>query len=519
LFASYAATSPDVNSLNVDNRLTILGLGKTLAGNEVLKNINLTVRSGEVHALVGQNGAGKSTLTKCLSGYWKPDAGSMLLADGRPLDPSRHDIAFVQQDLGLIPSLTVLECACLGRGFATGFAGRIKWKAEAARVAALLDDLGHGDIDPLAEVRTLDAVERTVVAIARATQELREGAQILVLDEPTASLPGPEVAKLFAVIRRLRSEGAGIVYVSHHLSEVLAIADRVSVLRDGEVVATELASELDESALVELMLRRKVDSVVRKRHTDHAPTTPVLLTATGLTGDRINNVTFRVYAGEIVGIAGLQGSGCTELAELLFGVRKPTHGVISVKGKDVNLGHPSDAIKAGLALVTEDRHVDGSFLELTLGANIVVSDVGRFFKRGVLSGRDECLDTKDWIDRLKIRPADRNRVFGTLSGGNQQKAIMAKWLRLSPSILICDQPDVGVDVGAKASIYALLEELAGSGGAVVLISNQYADLAALCDRVLVLHDGRLIAELANDGVDEHRISAAVAGNTATAGAQ
>lgn len=508
-----------VDSLDIDNRLTIVGLGKTLAGNEILKNIDLTVRAGEVHALVGQNGAGKSTLIKCLSGYWKPDTGSILLADGRPLDPLRHDIAFVQQDLGLIPSLTVLENACLGRGFATGFGGRIKWKAEAARVTALLDDLGHGDISPDAELRTLDAVERTVVAIARATQELRDGAQILVLDEPTASLPGAEATKLFSVIERLRSEGAGIVYVSHHLSEVLAIADRVSVLRDGEVVATESASSLDETAVVELMLRRKVEGVSRKRRADDTRTAPVLLATTGLTGDRINDVTFNVRAGEIVGVAGLQGAGCTELAELLFGARIPKRGVMNVNGTDVDFAHPSDGINAGLGLVTEDRHVDGCFPSLTVGANIAVSDVGRFFRRGTLSGRQERSEADAWIDRLEIRPADPDRVFSTLSGGNQQKAVMAKWLRLSPLILICDQPDVGVDVGAKASIYGLLEELAGAGGAVILISNQYADLAALCDRVLVLCDGRLSVELADDGVDEHRIAAAVAGRSALAGAQ
>jgi ribose transport system ATP-binding protein len=490
----------DVRLLEIDS------LSKTLGRNAVLKGVSMTVRPREVHALMGGNGAGKSTLIKCLSGYWRPDGGTISV-DGSPLDPAAKRIAFVQQDLGLIADLNVVENTCLGRGFETGRFGRIRWRRESARVHALLADLGHPDIDPLAKISTLDQVERTVVAIARATQSLREGARLLVLDEPTAALPVDEAQRLFETIHRLRASGVGMLYVSHHIAQVLDLADRISVLRDGELVETAPASSMTESHLIATMLGREVAPLQRGVSCD-VSTSPTVLELDHVYGPRVNDITFDVRVGEIVGLAGLQGAGCTEVAELIFGAAALRSGNIAVRGEAVRFGHPADAVAAGIGLVTEDRHGDGSFLGLTVGENIVATDLRRFARFKALSARQERDEIAGLIDRFGISPADGNQRFGSLSGGNQQKAILAKWLRLQPHLLICDQPDVGVDIGAKQAIYATIRELAQGGSAVLVISNQYDDLAALCDRVVVLRDGRVAAVLAGAAVNEHEISTA-----------
>jgi ribose transport system ATP-binding protein len=491
--------------------LEITGLHKTLARSRVLRGITMTVRSGEVHALMGGNGAGKSTLIKCLSGYWKPDEGSISVC-GRPLDPGTGQIAFVQQDLGLIPNLSVVENACLGRGFATGALGRIRWKDEIDRVSILLADLGHGGIDPRTLVAKLDAVERTVVAIARATGDLREGAKVLVLDEPTAALPVDEAQRLFGTIERLRDSGIGMMYVSHHLKEVLGLANRISVLRDGELVTTDEAVNMTDTQVIAMMLGRGVQTVRRQRRTRVVSETDnPIARLDGVTGDRVNGVSFDIHAGEIVGLAGLQGSGCTEVAEFLFGAKGPHQGAIFLRGEHVKFGHPAEAVFAGVALVTEDRHLNGSFLDQSVAENISVTDVKRYFRRGWLSARQEGSETQDLIKRFAVEPAEGNRRFSTLSGGNQQKAVVAKWIRMKPVLLICDQPDVGVDIGAKQAIYQAIAEQVQTGAGALLISNQHDDLEALCDRVVILRNGRVATILAGDDLTEHEISRVVVG--------
>ena len=491
--------------------LEIAGLHKTLAGNPVLRGIDLTVDAGEVHALMGGNGAGKSTLIKCLSGYWRPDDGEVRVL-GEPLDTSSGQIAFVQQDLGLIPNLSVVENICVGRGFATNRLGRVQWRTETTRVAQLLDDLGHPDIDPTDELARLDSVERTVVAIARATQGLQEGAKLLVLDEPTTALPIDEADRLFETVDRLRRSGVGLIYVSHHLAEVFELADRISVLRDGELVGTGRAAELTDNEVVTMMLGRTIQEV-RRTNPPNDETVPPTVEVKGLTGDRVTDVSFAIRPGEIVGLAGLQGSGCTEVAELLFGARQPVAGEIRLNGEPTTFSHPADAMSAGVALVTEDRHLNGSFVDRSVTENISVTDVGRFFVNGWLRRGAERRETDDLIARFDVQPAQRDRLFSTLSGGNQQKAVLAKWIRTDPALLICDQPDVGVDIGAKHDIYSAVIELVEAGSAALIISNQLDDLEALCNRVVVLRGGRIAAVLSGPEATEHEISRLVVGAT------
>jgi ribose transport system ATP-binding protein len=494
--------------------LEIVGLKVTLARTQVLRGVNMTVRSGEIHALMGGNGAGKSTLIKCLSGYWKPNEGSILI-NGAPFVPGTGQIAFVQQDLGLIPSLSVLENTCLGRGFSTNAMGKIRWRKESERVAGLLEDLGHSSIDPRALISDLDAVERTVVAIARATQGLREGARLLVLDEPTATLPVDETQRLFETIKRLRDSGIGMIYVSHHLAEVLDLADRISVLRDGELVATSKAAEVTDTQIISMMLGHDVSPLSRPRlHDQTAVGKPEpIVRLEGVVGGRVQGVSLDVKPGEIVGLAGLQGSGCTEVAEFLFGAKRPQRGEMFLRGERVEFSHPCEAVAAGIALVTEDRHLNGSFLDQSVTENISVTDVRRFFRWGWLSARRETAETGELITRFEIQPAESKRRFSTLSGGNQQKAVIAKWIRLNPTLLICDQPDVGVDIGAKWQIYAGIVQLVESGSGAILISNQHGDLEALCDRVVVLRNGRVAAILVGSSLTEQEISRVVVGGT------
>jgi ribose transport system ATP-binding protein len=491
--------------------LEIRNLHKALAGNKILNGINFDVRAGEIHALMGGNGAGKSTLIKCLSGYWTPDQGSIKV-DGELLNATKKQIAFVQQDLGLIPALTVSENISLSLGFDVGRFFNIRWQRQHDKVAHVLSDLGYGDINPRSLVRDLNPAQRTVVAIARAAQGLREGAKVLVLDEPTASLPVNEVDRLFETLNRLRATGVGMIYVSHHLSEVFELSDRISVLRGGNLISTDATSATSEDRTVELMLGAPVNKVRRAIKTTAETQQGPILKLDGLHGRRVSYISLALYPGEIVGVAGLQGSGCTELASLIFGAIKPTSGSIQIDGEKVEFNHPQDAIKAGIAMVTEDRHLDGGLADHAVGENMTITDLARFAKVGVLSRKEERAEIQAMVEQFDVRPADGTRRFSSLSGGNQQKAILAKWLRLNPKILICDQPDIGVDIGAKNAIYAFLQKVASTGSAVILISNQFDDLEALCGRVLVMRAGQIVQELKGDNLTEHKISHAAIGS-------
>lgn len=480
--------------------LEVRGLSKTFGANRALRDLLLTVRQGEVHALVGENGSGKSTLVKCLSGYHEPDPGGEVLVGGRVLPPAYGPqqatglgLSFVHQDLGLVPGLTVAANLFLGERGDTAPGWRIRRRHEIAVTAGLLSRLGRADIDPRAYVRDLSPASCAVVAIARCLHKAEE-ARVVVLDEPTAPLAGTEVEHLFDAVRRIAGEGHGVVYISHRLEEIFALADRVTVLRDGARIATLDVAETTQEELAELMLGRRLVST----EFDDAKSVggEVLLEARGLTGNQVVDASFTLHPNEIVGVAGLQGCGKSELGRLLFGDQVASGGVLSVRGRQVKVGSPADAIRNGIALVPANRHRDGVHLGQSVADNVTILDLGRFFRKGLLRDRDRVRTARRLIEQYDVQPADPGRLISQLSGGNQQKAVLAKWMHREPAVMVLDEPAQAMDVGAKAKVYALLQEAAREGMAVLVISEEFEDLARLCDRVLVLRAGRIIATLA-----------------------
>jgi len=488
--------------------LNIRGLSKTFPGTKALDAVDFEVRHGDVHALIGQNGSGKSTLIKVLAGYHRPDPGSEIELDGESVEI--HDtvasrdlgIRFVHQDLGLVHTLSTVENLALGEGFDTGFGGRICWRSQRRDAAERIRALGY-DFDVTLPVRELGAAERTGIAIARALHNWEE-ARVLVVDEPTASLPRHEIKVLFEAIRRVREKGLGVIYVSHRLDEVFDIADRVTILRDGRRVGAWDTSSLDEEQLVSLMVGGE-ELKPRGTRADAREHHPVLKVRS-LCGVVVDSVDITASSGEILGIAGLTGSGREEVLRLLFGAL-PRDGEVTVEDDVVPAGKPNAAVKAGIALVPADRHAAGSVTDLTVEENCTLTDLKRHSGGGArLLRAKERTEVQEWITTLDVRPNRADAVFATLSGGNQQKIVMAKWLRLKPRVLLLDEPTQGVDVQAKATIHSLAREAATNGSAVVVASSDDAELCDTCDRVLVMRDGEIVAEVTGDRLTPEEIA-------------
>jgi ribose transport system ATP-binding protein len=496
--------------------LQVRGLSKTFAGTRALDDVAFDVRPGEVHALVGQNGSGKSTLIKVLSGFHHPDPGAEVELDGERL--SLHDTAasraaglrFVHQDLGLVGTLDTVENLALGRGYESAFAGRIRWRQARREAAERMRALGY-DFDVRRPVAELGAAERTGIAIARALHEWQQ-ARVLVFDEPTAALPRHEVTVLFEAVRRVREQGLGVVYVSHRLDEVFDIGDRVTILRDGRRVATTAVQELDEERLVSLMIG---DVKLKPPRAREAARSDVVLSAEGICGLVVDNVDLSVRAGEVVGIAGLTGSGREEILPLLFGTVS-RHGDVMVRGQAV-AANPVASKRAGMALVAADRHASGSVTSMTVRENCTLTDLRRHSTGPALLRRSqERREVLEWITTLDVRPPRPEALFASLSGGNQQKVVLAKWLRLAPAVLLLDEPTQGIDVQAKATIHALAREVAAKGAAVVIASSDDAELCDTCDRVLVIRDGRFVGEVGGERSTPEKIARMQLGVTQTA---
>ncbi|MGW8537976.1 sugar ABC transporter ATP-binding protein [Rhodococcus qingshengii] len=481
----------------------IRAFSKTFSGQRVLTNFDLVLGSGEIHALVGENGCGKSTFIKCLSGYQSPDAGAELEVRGERLaipytaaQAAERGLVFVHQDFGIVPTLSVMENMALSGGFSTR-GGAIQWRTQALKTMEALAVLGRDDIAPDALASTLSASEHATIAIARALAGTKEGASLLVLDEPTAALPQSEVNALFHVIRRLAQQGTTVLFVSHRLQEVFDVADRVTVLRDSRKVGTFDTADLDERALVEKIVGRELAAL----YPESAPTSraEVVLEVEGLTATRVSEVSFTAHRGEILGIAGLQGSGRSEIIRVLFGAQQRRSGSIRIGGKEVRLRNPASAMKAGIAHVPEDRIHHGVFGQMTVAENLSLLTVGRYWKYGRIQTGPETQRVSELINAYDIRPSNAGQLMGRLSGGNQQKGVLAKWLEISPTILLLDEPAQGVDVGAKSDIYHLIEQwVAEHSSTVIMVSSDFEDLNALCHRVLVLRDGKLVADLENE---------------------
>jgi ABC-type sugar transport system ATPase subunit len=470
--------------------LAATGLTKSYGGVRVLDGVDLTADAGEVHALVGENGAGKSTLIKILGGAIRPDAGTVTLDGaplpvGDPLDVRRRGVSVVYQEFTLVPGLSVADNVFLGRERGRPFLRRADMTREAQ---AVLDELGGG-IDASALVGQISVAHQQMVEIARA---LVGDAAVLIFDEPSASLSGREVDRLMAAIRRLRTRGLGIIYISHRFEEVFALADRVTVLRDGRRVETTPAAGLDRRQLIHWMVGRDVSEEFPLRHVAPGRT---VLEVRGLSAPpRFHDVSFSVRAGEIVGIAGLVGAGRSSAALAMLGAL-PSHGAMAIDGQPVRFRSPSDAIGHGVVYVTEDRKGRGILPLMPARQNLTLASLDRYQRRGWLSATAEGTAAAGAARQCDVRAASLDQPASTLSGGNQQKLLLGRFLLTRPSVLILDEPTRGVDVGARAEIYALMNRLCADGLAIVMISSDLPELLGMSDRVVVMREGRVTGEL------------------------
>ena len=479
---------------------------KSFAGVRALRTVSFDLRAGEVHALVGENGAGKSTLIKIITGAETADSGALLVG-GQPvrhMDPaiSRSlGIAAIYQQPSLFPDLTVAEniALALERGSAWK---RVDWKAR-RRVATDLLKRVAASIDPDRLVESLSMPEQQLVEIAKA---IGADARIVIMDEPTAALTDREVDGLFRVVAALRAAGVGIIYISHRLDEVFAIADRITVLRDGETIATVATGDVTRSGLITLMVGRELTAVFPKRA---VPIGDVALEVRGLSNHAagVRDASFSVRRGEILGLAGLVGSGRTQLAETIFGLTPADAGEIIVHGRPVRVSSPGDAVRAGIAYVPEDRRRHGVILEMDVAANATLASLGTVSRRGLLDRGAERRTTQTYVDRFRIKASSVYSEVGTLSGGNQQKVALARWLATSPSVLILDEPTQGVDVGSKAEIHALMQDLAERGLAILMISSELPEVLGMSDRIGVMHGGTIRQVLTRDEATQAKVLA------------
>jgi ABC-type sugar transport system ATPase subunit len=485
--------------------LSALAMQKRYGGVHALRDANLEIYPGEVHVLAGENGSGKSTLLKIISGLVQPDVGSITLA-GRPTDfrdPAdalRKGIATVTQETTLAPDLSIAENVFLGHRMPRR--GRlIDWRGTHALAEKALARLAL-DLDPALPVRRLRPNQQQMVEIARA---LSFEAQLLILDEPTSSLTDGEVEALFEVVRRLSAEGVATIFVSHRLNEVFAIADRVTVLRDGRTVGAGPIAEFDRHRLIQLMVGRALEETAALQAQHDAGDQSVLTVRRLTVPGAFTDVDLAVAAGEIVGLAGLVGAGRSELLEALFGLRTAA-GAISIGGREVSYRTPRQAIRDGVAFVPADRKLQGLVPDMSVGENLMMASTASLARVRYPSPAREATAVQETIDQLRIRTHSPNAAVSTLSGGNQQKVVLGKWLLTAPRVLMLDEPTRGVDVGAKAEIYRLLFDAAESGIAILVSSSENPELLTLCDRILVMYRGRIVASLGRDDATEAMIA-------------
>jgi ribose transport system ATP-binding protein len=487
--------------------LQMRGIVKEFPGVRALDEVDLDVAAGEVHCLLGQNGAGKSTLIKILAGAHRPDAGEIRWAGrpvvfGSPHDADAAGIATIHQELDLVPGLSVAENIFLGHEPARlGFS---RMRAADAAARALLRRLGHPEIPPGRELGRLSAAGQQVVSMARA---LSRDARLIVMDEPSAVLDADEVDNLFRVVRELTAAGVAVVYISHRLEEIRRIGDRVTVLKDGRTVARNLAAPQTPTAeVIRLMTGRTIEYVFPERESAPSDDVDVVLEVTGL-GRRgeFADVSFAVRAGEVVGLAGLVGSGRSEILETVYGARRAATGTVRVRGKALRPGSVPSAVRAGMGLAPEERKSQGLLMTESVYRNVSLPVLGRFARAGFLRGGAELAAAAEVTAQLDVRPADPTRPVRTLSGGNQQKVVLARWLLQECSVLLLDEPTRGVDVGARSEIYALVRRLAARGVAVVLVSSEVPEVLGLADRVLVIREGRVVREAPAAELDEGRV--------------
>lgn len=477
--------------------LELKNIYKSFPGVKVLEDVTLQVRPGEVHALMGENGAGKSTLMKILMGIYKADQGSIFL-EGKetvihgPKDAMSKGISMIHQELNTVLDMEVAENVFVGRELLKkGFE-----KLKIVDIARMREETGkyfremNIDIDPRAKMRTLSVAEMQLVEIVKA---ISLNSRIIVMDEPTSAITEKEATVLFAQIERLKKQGVAIIYISHKMDEIFRISDTITVLRDGQWIGTKPAKELDNDMLIKMMVGRELTDIYPK---DPVEIGDVILEVKNLSrGKKVRDASFSLRKGEVLGIAGLVGAGRSELVETIFGLYPKTGGQIFLHGKKVHIKSAADAIKNKMALITEDRKQTGLNLIVSVKENIASVSIGKISNHGIVNDKKINEVSEKYIKELKIKTPDGNAIVGNLSGGNQQKVVLAKWLLDEPDIIIFDEPTRGIDIGAKRDIYLLINNLAKEGKAVIVISSEMAEVMGICDRILVMAEGRINGEV------------------------
>ncbi|OLN26717.1 sugar ABC transporter ATP-binding protein [Desulfosporosinus metallidurans] len=489
--------------------LTMEGINKSFSGVKVLEDVQFSLRQGEVHALMGENGAGKSTLMKILSGIYSKDAGSIQIHGtesmaSSPKTAQALGVAIIHQELNMIPDLSILENMFLGREFKWGRTGFVNWPKMRSEAKNYLQQLGM-DLNPDRRVGELSVGQQQMVEIAKA---LSMHAKILVLDEPTAALTKREIEKLFQLIATLKTQGVGMIYISHRMEEIFQISDRITVLRDGRYIGTRDTNVTTMDELVQMMVGREIKERFPKVETEIGEER-LRVEALSQEG-KLYDINLSVRAGEILGISGLMGAGRSELVKALFGVGK-YQGKIFLNGQPVTIKNPTDAIRVGMALITEDRKGEGLVPDLSVRENLALPNLRSLSRFGFISHRMEQDFVDDSIQKLKVKVHHSGQWVSSLSGGNQQKVVIGKWLATQPKVLILDEPTRGVDIGAKREIYDLMNQLVQKGVAIVMISSELPEVLGMSDRVLVMHEGRITGEFSRENATQETIMIAATG--------
>jgi ABC-type sugar transport system ATPase subunit len=493
--------------------LQMRGISKSFDGTRALLDVDFSAEAGEVHAISGENGAGKSTLVKILSGALARDAGEILLAGvpaelGTPERARRLGICAVYQEFSLVPHLTVAENILLGQMPSTRWTGWVDWSRAYRRAEEILQSIGFVGIDVHTDVRQLSVSHQQMVEIAKAVAERR---QVLILDEPSAVLSQEELGRLFALVRQLKQEGTLILYISHRLDEVFEIADRITVLKDGRLVGTVRPQQSDQNQLIKMMVGRTLGEIFPART---PPGADVVLAVRDLAKPgSFSEVSFSLRRGEVLGMFGLVGSGRTQVARCIFGAEPFAAGEIRLDGVPIHPRSPREAVKAGIALLTEDRKRDGLVLICTIRDNASMASFESLSRWGVIDRRAQEAKVQQKVRELDIRPPILDRLARQLSGGNQQKLVLAKWLMTQARVLILDEPTRGVDVATKVEIYQIIGDLASQGMGILLISSELPEILGMCDRALVMRNGGIVAEFTRTEASEEKLLAAAAGVT------
>jgi rhamnose transport system ATP-binding protein len=491
--------------------LSVRNIEKSFPGVRALSGVSFDVAAGEVHALLGENGAGKSTLIKIVSGVFPPDRGEVIV-DGKPVNLERPDdarragVATIYQELLLFPELTVAENVFMGHAPRAGL-GRLDWRAMREKTKRLLASLEIHDLSADRIVGALSVGNRQRVEILRA---LSQDARILIMDEPTAALTEYDVTRLFDIVRRLKSRGVAVIYISHRLDEIFAIADRVTVLRDGAHVATKRVADTDSAELVQFMVGRKIESLFPKIAVPIGE--PVLEIKDLERRPLTKKISLSVCGGEIVGLAGLVGSGRSELAQTIFGVTPAEAGEIRLAGREVEIRSPAQARALGVAYVPEDRGTQGLVRPMTVRENFTLAALDKVSVGGFIDRASERNLADEGVARFSVKTSSLEQIVGKLSGGNQQKIVLGKWLANQPKLLILDEPTRGIDVGAKAEIHRIMVELAGQGLAILMISSELPEVLGMSDRVLVMREGRIVGEFSRVEATQEAVGAAMMGS-------